>query len=115
RIHRRGERRAEIPENERARAHRDGDPPVDGAAALVKPGADDASEKESEERCRGRLVDREAAEQREKGDQHDAANADRADQEADECGDRRDGDESAQPAAKATSSLVSSTASFFMR
>src|SRR5919206_3822719 len=47
--------------------------------------------------------------------EHAGAGADRADQQADERGDRRDGDEGAQPAAKATSSLVSSTASFFMR
>src|SRR5205085_6093485 len=107
--------RAEEAEDHRAGAHRPGNAPVDAAPALVKPGADDAGEEESEERCRGRLVDREAAEQREKGNQHDAADADRADQQADERRDRRDGNEGAQPAAKATSSLVSSTASFFIK
>ena len=39
---------AEEAEDEGGRAHRDGDAPVDAAAALVEPGAEDAGEEEAE-------------------------------------------------------------------
>ena len=100
-------------EDEGGRAHRGGDAPVDAAAALVEPGSEDAGEEEAEERGRRGLVDRETPEQREERHHQHAADADRADEQANERGDRRKEQDGAQPAAKATSSLVRSTASFF--
>src|SRR5690348_6356181 len=107
-----GERRAEIAEDQRPRAHRHADAPVHAAASLVEPGAQDAGKEKGEEGGCGGLMDRKPAEKREKRDHDYAADADGADQQADERGHRRDDDERAQPAAKATSSLVRSTASF---
>ena len=59
-------------------------------------------------------MDVQSAENDERRDQQDPARADRPGEEADDerdCGEKKGG---GQPAAKATSSLVSSTASFFM-
>jgi hypothetical protein len=60
-------------------------------------------------------VDGEPREERQVGNHKDAADADGADQQADERGDCRKKEGGRQPAANATSSLVSSTASFFIR
>jgi len=58
-------------------------------------------------------VDVEAAEQRERRDEQDAPDPDRADEEADQRGDCCEDEAGNQPAAKLVSSLVSSTTSFF--
>src|SRR5439155_15188454 len=104
---------AEKTEDQRARAHRDGDAPVDAAAALKEPGRQQPGEEEGEERGGRRLVDAKAAEERQESDHQHPADADGADQEADERGNYSKDESGDQPAAKATSSLVSSTASFF--
>jgi len=59
-------------------------------------------------------VDIQPAEDDERRDQQDAARADRPGEEADDERDRGEKEGGGQPAAKATSSLVSSTASFFI-
>src|SRR5213075_421144 len=105
--------RAQEAEDHRADAYRDGDFPVDAAAALIEPRAEDAGEQKRKKRGGGRLVDREATEEGEEGDHHHAADTDRADQQTDQRGDGGEDEAGDQPAAKATSSLVSRTASFF--
>src|SRR4029079_18125642 len=94
-----------------AHAAGEGDAPVDAAVALVEPGAEQAGEKEREEGGRRRLVDAQPSIEGEKGDHQDAADAHRADEQADQRGHACEKEVGDQPAAKATSSLVSSTAS----
>src|SRR6266403_1291260 len=48
---------AEEAEDQGAGADRHGDAPVDAAAPLIQPGAEDAGEEKREQRGRGRLVD----------------------------------------------------------
>jgi hypothetical protein len=60
-------------------------------------------------------VDGEPGEESQVRHHQHTADAHGANEQADECGDRRKKEGGRQPAANATSSLVSSTASFFIR
>ena len=92
----RSDARAAETEEQRGGADGQRDAPVDAAAALVEPGADDAGEKEAEQRGRRRRVDGEPAKERQERDHQHAADADRADEQANERGDRRKEQERAQ-------------------
>jgi hypothetical protein len=89
RVHERGDGGTEKTTDERGGAHRSGNTPVDRAAALVEPGTEDAGEEEAEERSGSRLVNAEARKQSQIGNHKHPADTDSADQQADECTDRR--------------------------
>jgi len=82
--------------------------------AVEHPRAEQAGEQEDEERRGGGFVDVQAAEDHERRNQQDAARPDGAGEEPDDDCNCREEEFGDQPAAKATSSLVSSTASFFI-
>ena len=71
---------------------------------MEEPGADQSRKQKREERGRRRLVDRQSTEQHERGNEQNAADADRADQKTDDDGYRGEqcgGDQVLSPARSA--------------
>ncbi len=122
RIDRRRRRSARVTERCSPEAHGRRDAPFDGTAAPEQPGAEDPGKQEREERGRRGLVDAQPAVEREVGHHQHAAYPNRPDEYPDHRRHRGEQEISgtllqpgaAQPAAKATSSLVSSAASCFI-
>ena len=78
--HARTHHRAEVAEYQRARADGGGLPPIDAALALKQNRAEDSRENEREQRRGAGLMRREGREGDQRGNQQNAADADRADQ-----------------------------------